>query len=464
MFGSAGISGFDAFQLQGLLLRHGKHSEKLRSSFVKAITRQANQIIAWEEICALKAKRLIALNKLPGVRPIGIGEAPDRCFEKVMSIVTGEDVMDACGADQLCSGVKSGIEGAVHAIDQTFMQNCDDGWGLLLSDGDNAFNSMSRVVFLWNARILWPRCSIFLFNSYQGFAVLVLRGSETHYLLSKEGCTQGSGLAMQAYAIGNLPLIKNLKNPSKWIQNWFADDGSSLGKLDFLKDWLELLNEEGPKYGYYNQVSKNVLIVAPKFVEKATAIFGDFGVQIVTGQRVLGGFIGSDLDKKAWLEQKISFWSQAIKKISDIAAKKDPQAAFIAVSKSLQNEWSYIQRVVNTNDEAFLSLKDAICTNFLPQICGFAVNNLEADVLLRPARYGGIGIRDPVKSAASSYQTSLEASFVLRNSILLGSSIDIHAHNEHSKKAAQIAKQNQEEMYSLELDEIIQSIPCEHMD
>ena len=129
MFGSAGISGFDAFQLQGLLLRHGKHSEKIPSSFVKAKMRQANQIIAWEEIRALKAKRLISLNKLPGVRPIGIGEAPDRCFEKVMSIVTGEDVMDACGADQLCSGVKSGIEGAVHAIDQTFMQNCDDGWG-----------------------------------------------------------------------------------------------------------------------------------------------------------------------------------------------------------------------------------------------------------------------------------------------------------------------------------------------
>ena len=35
--GSAGVSGFDSFQLQRVLLRFGKHSEKLRESFGKAI-------------------------------------------------------------------------------------------------------------------------------------------------------------------------------------------------------------------------------------------------------------------------------------------------------------------------------------------------------------------------------------------------------------------------------------------
>ena len=66
-----------------------------------------------------------------------------------MGLVTGDDVMEACGTDQLCSGVKAGIEGAVHTINKTFQENCDAGWSLLLSDhdGDNAFNSMSRVVF-----------------------------------------------------------------------------------------------------------------------------------------------------------------------------------------------------------------------------------------------------------------------------------------------------------------------------
>jgi hypothetical protein len=294
--GSSGISGFDSYQLQRLLLRYGKHSDDLRESFARATRKLANSTVEWEEVRALKAKRLIALDKLPGVRPIGIGEIADRCFEKVMSIVTGEDVMEACGSDQLCSGVKAGIEGAIHAISEKFRQHCDEGWGLLLTDAENAFNSISRPVFLWSARILWPRCSRFLFNSYRGYAVLALRGSNV-FLFSKEGCTQGSGCAMQAYAIGILPLVKKLKDPLRWIQNWYADDGSCLGKFENLIEWLNLLMKEGPRYGYYNELSKMVLIVAPQFAEEAKLTFREYGIQILTGHRLLGGFIGTEEDK-----------------------------------------------------------------------------------------------------------------------------------------------------------------------
>ena len=61
--------------------------------------------------------------------------------------------------------IKAGIEGAVHSIRQLYDEKADSGFGLFLSDADNAFNSISRSVALWNARVLWVRCSRFLFNS-----------------------------------------------------------------------------------------------------------------------------------------------------------------------------------------------------------------------------------------------------------------------------------------------------------
>ena len=62
----------------------------MRETFAKPTKKQANTIVAGEEIRALKAKRLIAPNKLSGVRPVGIGESTYRCFEKIMTTVTGQ--------------------------------------------------------------------------------------------------------------------------------------------------------------------------------------------------------------------------------------------------------------------------------------------------------------------------------------------------------------------------------------
>jgi len=123
-------------------------------------------------------------------------------------MATHLDATLACGSDQLCAGLKAGIEGAIHAMHELFEIHQDQptGWGILLVDAANAFNSLNRTAMLLHAWMLWPRCACFLFNTYKGWSVLVLKGSTT-LLYSKEGVTQGDPLSMFMYAVGTLPLI-----------------------------------------------------------------------------------------------------------------------------------------------------------------------------------------------------------------------------------------------------------------
>ena len=102
--GSSGPCGSTALQWHGYLLRHGVSSACLRDAVAMLAHCLANGIVDWESIRALMASRLIALDKCPGVRPIGVGEALRRILCKVIALATRTDLEDVCGIAQLCSG------------------------------------------------------------------------------------------------------------------------------------------------------------------------------------------------------------------------------------------------------------------------------------------------------------------------------------------------------------------------
>ena len=76
----------------------------------------ANGSPPWAAYCAFMSGRLIALDIQPGVRPVGIGETWQRIFEKIVVKVTGTKTTMACQDDQLCAGLKTGINGAIHGV------------------------------------------------------------------------------------------------------------------------------------------------------------------------------------------------------------------------------------------------------------------------------------------------------------------------------------------------------------
>ena len=64
------------------------------------------------------ACRQVALDKRPGVRPVGIGETLRRALAKLVMRAAGEQAKPACGNLQLCAGLESGIGGETHAVGQ----------------------------------------------------------------------------------------------------------------------------------------------------------------------------------------------------------------------------------------------------------------------------------------------------------------------------------------------------------
>ena len=66
-----------------------------------------------------------------------------------------------------------------------------------------------------------------------------------------------------------------------------------------------------------------------------------------------------------FVRKKVAMWVDCVEKLSK-AATKSPQAAYTALSKSLQCEWSYLQRVMFNCGDAFVPLQDAIFKAFYP--------------------------------------------------------------------------------------------------
>jgi hypothetical protein len=441
--GGAGPGGCDSNQWHNFLLRYGAHSEKLRDNVASLARRLSNTLVEWEDISALMANRLIALDKCPGVRPIGIGECLRRILGKCIVLVTGPDVEEICNSAQLCSGVQAGIEGAVHSMGDLFTANASKGWGMLLVDASNAFNSINRMSALMNARAMWPRCSRFLFNTYRGHATLKVQDA-TELLYSREGVTQGDPLSMLMYSLAVMPLIRSLKTSNQEVtQNWYADDASATGKLTHLRDWLQTLTDEGPAYGYFPEPKKSFLVVKPEFLIEAKSLFErEFGVQVVSGKRFLGGFVGEGTERNAYVKQKVDGWCSAVRKLAHVAASQ-PQAAFAALTKSLQFEWAYLQRVIPDCAELFQPLEDALRNEFLPALLGQAISNLDRSLFSLPARLGGLGLRNPTQTASLSHSTSKTATKVLSVAIQQGQSYNGVEHRQQLQIARNAFREEQ---------------------
>ena len=88
--GGAGPGGTDSISLQHWILRFGAASRALRLIVAEMGEWISNGRPPWAAYRALMSGRLIALDKSPGIRPVGIGETWRRLLAKCLLQVTGK--------------------------------------------------------------------------------------------------------------------------------------------------------------------------------------------------------------------------------------------------------------------------------------------------------------------------------------------------------------------------------------
>ena len=342
--GSHGPSGGDATHWKRMVLSFGKQSARLREAmagFGKRICTDMEPTV----LEAFLANRLVALDKCPGVRPVGIGESPRRIIGKGIAMILKMDIEKAAGVHNMCAGQSAGIEALIHAMTEAYDLMSTEA--VLLADASNAFNRLNRKVALHNIRYICPSLSTALNNIYgKPTRLFVMGGFE---LSSQEGTTQGCPLAMAMYALGIIPLIKEAQThvPNKQdFQGWLADDSQAVGRLTALKQWWDVICEKGPRYGYFPKPGKSYLVVKPDKIDEAKKVFQGTGVHVVLdAQRDLGAVIGIESAVNAKLRAKVSKWASQVKKLAEIAATQ-PHAAHAAFTFGLRHRWTFLQRAM----------------------------------------------------------------------------------------------------------------------
>ena len=401
--GAAGPSGIDAMGWRRLC-----SSFKASVSLCHALAAIARYIctsyVDPAGLSAFVACRLIALDKNPGVRPIGIGETSRRIICKAILNILHYDILDVTGVEQLCTGIDSGCEAAAHTIRN--MSNDEGIEGLLLVDASNAFNLLNRKVALRNILALCPSFGRALVNTYRDDTQLFIGGKT---IMSREGATQGDPMAMAMYALASLPLIRRIDPLKSVKQVWYADDCTAGGSLEDIHQWWMKLTNLGPQYGYYPNPVKTILLVKPNHYNKAKCLFDGCGLTITTeGAVALRTPIGTPAFVEEKIIHKVDSWIREIDQLSTIALSQ-PQSAFAALTHGLMSSWNYILRTCPNIATHLAPLENALRTKLIPALTGQgAPNDILRELFSLPCRMGGLGILDPSQQSPIYHSNSLK--------------------------------------------------------
>ena len=162
----------------------------------------------------------------------------------------------------------------------------------------------------------------------------------------------------------------------------------------------------GPPQGYLPEPTKSILIVSPRNVPRAEAIFWRYGLQIVTGGRYLGDLVSTKAAQDHFLGDKVEGWQDSVENLARVA-RRHPQTAFAGLQKSLHQEWSFVQHVTIEIEVAYQVVEYAMRDTFLPALFQGATAQIPGRVITGLlSKQDGIAFHNPTRTAGANWMAS----------------------------------------------------------
>ena len=342
---------------------------------------------------------------------------------------------NATGAIQTCGGARSGVEAAVHTMWGIFDDSTTEC--VLFVDADNAFNRLKRQAELHNISFICPENSTLLNNVYKSPTPFY---TKQNVIVSREATTQRDVAAMQIHSIATKPMVYEDKTNTK--KSFFADDGAGAGKLETVREWWTSLLAQGPKFGYFPNASKTILLVKSEHYSgpfKSLQISAASGVNVTTdATKNLGGYVGPRETCDQLTKGIVGTLITHLEKLSELA-KAEPHAAYSYFVSRFQQTYTYVQRFTPPSEQLWKPLEETIRNKFITALLRCDISGELRQVLQLLVKMGKMGIHDPTDTAITNYAASRKVC-APHNHLLL------HQHQEYPEDMPQIQKQEREEI------------------
>ena len=113
--------------------------------------------------------------------------------------------------------------------------------------------------------------------------------------------------------------------------------------------------------------------------------------------------------QQTFIKDKVTEWVKELETLVTVA-QTQPHAAYASFTHGVMAKWNYVLRVTKLEElslNLLQPLEHAIRTCFFPSLTGqSAPNDLLRELLALPPKLGGLGLVNPINSAAQQYQSS----------------------------------------------------------